>query len=65
MRIAFFVLIIVHGLIHLLGFVKVFGLSDVKQLTQTITIPFGVIWLLAFAFFATTAITFVSKNSYW
>ena len=65
MRIAFLILVIVHGLIHLLGFVKAFGLSDVKQLTQTISKPFGVIWLLAFIFFVIAAIMFAFKNSYW
>jgi len=34
MRIAFLVLVTVHGLIHLFGFVKAFGLSDVKQQLQ-------------------------------
>jgi len=65
MRTAFLILVIIHGLIHLLGFVKAFGVSDVKQLTQTISKPFGVIWLLAFIFFVTAAIMFAFKNSYW
>lgn len=65
MRIAFFVLIIVHGLIHLLGFVNACGLSDVKQLTQIISKPFGVIWLLATALLGLAAIMFALKNSYW
>ena len=65
MTTAFLILVIVHGLIHLLGFVKAFGLSDVKQLTQTISKPFGVIWLLAFIFFVIAAILFALNNSYW
>ncbi|MDB5249715.1 MAG: hypothetical protein JWQ40_4109 [Segetibacter sp.] len=65
MRIAFFILVIVHGLIHLAGFVKAFGLSDVKQLTQTISKPFGVVWLLAFIFFAIAAIMFAFKTGHW
>ena len=65
MRTAFLILVIVHGLIHLLGFVKAFRLSDVKQLTQTISKPFGVIWLLAFLFFVIAAIMFALNNSYW
>ena len=65
MRIAFFLLIIIHGLIHLFGFVKAFGLADVKQLTQTISKPFGVIWLHAFIFFLMAAIMFALKNSHW
>jgi len=64
-RIAFFVLLIVHGLIHLTGFVNAFGLSDVKQLTQAISKPVGVIWLCAFVLFATAAIMFAFKNNYW
>jgi hypothetical protein len=65
MRIAFLVLVIVHGLIHLFGFVKAFGLSDVKQLTQTISKPFGVIWLLAFVFFVIAAVMFAFKTRWW
>lgn len=65
MRIAFVVLILIHGLIHLLGFVKAFDLSEVKQLTQTISKPFGVLWLLAFILFVVTAILFACKNNTW
>jgi len=65
MRIALLVLILVHGLIHVLGFVKAFELSDVKQLTQTISKPFGMIWLLAFILFVIAAILFAFKNSSW
>lgn len=65
MRIAFLVLLFIHGIIHLLGFVKAFGLSEVKQLTHPISKSFGVIWLLAFILFATTALLFAFKNGYW
>ncbi|MFZ1282308.1 MAG: DUF6544 family protein [Ignavibacteriaceae bacterium] len=65
MGIAFLILVIIHGLIHLLGFVKAFELSEVKQLTQNISKPFGIIWLIAFIFFITAAIMFALKNSYW
>lgn len=65
MRIAFLLLVVIHGFIHLFGFVKAFGLSEVKQLTQTISKPFGVIWLLAFLFFVIAAIMYAFKNSHW
>lgn len=65
MRIAFLILVIIHGLIHLLGFVKAFGLSDVKQLTQAISKPSGVLWLLAFIICILTAVLFAFNNSYW
>ena len=65
MRIPFLILVIVHGLIHLLGFAKAFGLSEVKQLTQPISKPFGMIWLLAFILFVIAAILFAFKHNYW
>jgi hypothetical protein len=65
MRIPFLILVIVHGLIHLLGFVKAFGLAEVKQLTQPISKPFGMIWLLAFILFVIAAILFAFKYNYW
>jgi len=65
MRIAFLILVIIHGLIHLFGFVKAFGLSEVKQLTQHISTSFGLFWLLAFIFFVMAAIMFAFKNSHW
>ena len=65
MRIAFFIFVIIHGLIHMFGFVKAFGISAVEQLTQTISKPFGIVWLLAFILFVITAILFAFKSSYW
>ncbi|WP_209332555.1 DUF6544 family protein [Lunatimonas salinarum] len=47
MRILFCVLLFVHGLIHLLGFVKGFGLKEVKELTMSVSRPMGLLWLLA------------------
>ncbi|QHT65317.1 hypothetical protein GXP67_00820 [Rhodocytophaga rosea] len=64
MRIAFIILVIAHGLIHLLGF-KSFGLSEVKQLTQPIAKPFETVWLLTFILFVLAAIQFAFKHSYW
>ena len=65
MRTALLILVFIHGIIHLFGFVKAFGLSEMQQLTQTITKPFGIVWLLAFVFFVLAGIMFASKNNYW
>lgn len=40
-------LLIIHGLIHLLGFVKAFDLAQPAQLQAPITRPLGVLWLAA------------------
>jgi hypothetical protein len=47
MRIAFNGLLLIHGLIHLLGFAKAFGLAELAQLSQPISRPLGVLWLAA------------------
>jgi len=47
MRMLFFLLILVHGMIHVLGFVKGFGFKEVKGLTMPITKSKGLLWLLA------------------
>lgn len=65
LRIIFPILICIHASIHLLGFVKAFGISEVKQLTQAISKPFGIGWLLAFIFFTITAILLFMKSNVW
>ncbi len=47
MRAAFTVVLIAHGLIHLLGFAKAFGLAELPQLTIPISRPMGALWLAA------------------
>ncbi len=66
MKFFLLVIIIVHGLIHLLGFVKAFNLAQVNQLTQNISKPFGVLWVLVAILFIITAVMyFLEKNSWW
>ena len=47
MRIALAVLLAIHALIHLMGFLKAFGLAELPQLTLPISKPLGVAWLMA------------------
>ncbi|NOX87899.1 MAG: hypothetical protein GXO77_02655 [Calditrichaeota bacterium] len=65
MKIVFVIIIAFHGLIHLLGFVKAFELSEIKELTQPVSKPFGVLWLVAFLLLIATALLFALKNNYW
>ncbi|MDR8389826.1 hypothetical protein NC796_01670 [Aliifodinibius sp. S!AR15-10] len=64
-KILFLSVAVVHGLIHLLGFVKAFNLASVEQLTQEISKPAGMFWLLAALLFLTTGILYVLKNDSW
>ncbi len=61
----FIIIIILHGLIHLLGFVKAYGYADVSALTREISKPMGIIWLMAAVLFIITAILFAFKNDTW
>ncbi|MBP8724561.1 MAG: hypothetical protein KBF37_02760 [Saprospiraceae bacterium] len=46
MRIALIFLMVVHGLIHLMGFVKAFGFTEIRTLTEEISRPSGIAWLV-------------------
>ncbi len=45
MKALFLIIVFLHGLIHLLGFVKGFGIKEVKELTLPISKPLGLLWL--------------------
>lgn len=47
MRFLFAFVIAVHGLLHLLGTAKAFGVAELPQLTQPISRPLGLLWLAA------------------
>ncbi len=47
MRVAFIIIVIIHALIHLLGFIKAFDIAEIKALSITIGKFMGIIWLLA------------------
>lgn len=59
MKIAFIILVLFHGLIHLLGFVKGFELRELKELTLPISKPMGVVWLMASILFLTYAVLYL------
>lgn len=55
-----------HGLIHLLGAAKGFGLADVSQLTKPVGVLGGVLWLFAAAFVLTAAVLLaVGVPTWW
>lgn len=64
MRIVFLIIVLIHGLIHLLGFVKGFGFNEVKELTLPISKPLGFVWLTATVLFLTYGISYVANSKY-
>lgn len=67
MRTAFSIIILLHGLIHLLGFVKGWGMKEVKELTLPISKPMGLLWLTAAALLLAFGISqwLHSKYAWW
>lgn len=65
MKTVFIIFLISHGLIHVLGFVKAFGLAEVKGLQISISKFFGFLWFLAAFLFAISAALFLFSNNLW
>ena len=65
MKTFFFIIIVAHGLIHLLGFVKAFNFAEVSQLTQQISKPAGAMWLTAAFLFIVAALLYSLGWEYW
>lgn len=65
MRFVFAFLIFVHGLIHLMGFLKAFEFASMPQLKQNISKARGWLWLFAAILLTLTAILYVFKKDWW
>ncbi|MGQ9644807.1 MAG: DUF6544 family protein, partial [Ignavibacterium sp.] len=60
-----FFTVFLHALIHLLGFLKAFQFAEINQLTQQISKPVGMLWLIAFLLLAASAIQFILDKDIW
>lgn len=65
MKIALVLLLIIHALIHLLGFFKAFEIAEVKQLSQHISKSMGLLWLFAGITIVAAVLLFLFENKYW
>lgn len=66
MRFAFALVLFAHGLIHLIGFAKAFGLADLPLLTAPISQFFGMLWLTASLLFVAAAeALFLWPRGWW
>ena len=65
MRIALIILIGIHGIIHLFGFFKAFGISEFNAISQPISNIYGIFWFLSFLLFAITIILILIYSDYW
>ena len=65
MRLLLSAIILVHGLIHLMGFAKAFNLGDMSQLTQPILRPVGLLWLFTGLAFVAAGVLLVLDQRIW
>lgn len=59
-------LLVVHGLIHLMGFAKAFGYAELPQLTMAISRPVGLAWLAAALLLTASSVAvFLGARGWW
>lgn len=63
-RYIFAFVMLVHGLIHFMGFAKAFGYGNISQITTTISRASGVLWMMN-AFLFVAAVVFYLLNNHW
>ncbi|MGF2412736.1 DUF6544 family protein [Ferruginibacter sp.] len=61
----FALVMLIHGLIHFMGFAKAFGYGNIAQLTKEITKPSGLLWLVSALLFITAVVLFLLKKDSW
>lgn len=65
MKYAFALLLSIHGLIHVMGFVSAFFSTSIEKQVLGISKPIGSIWLITFILFAVSAIQFLGKKKWF
>lgn len=65
MKIIFAIILVIHGLIHFMGFSKAFELAEINQLNQHIGLAAGSFWLLSGLLFLAAAALFLKKRDWW
>ncbi|NER16594.1 DUF6544 family protein [Spongiivirga citrea] len=65
MKYVFSFLVLLHGLIHFMGFAKAFHFAKIEQLTKDISKPTGVLWLITGVLFIVAMLLYLFKNDFW
>ncbi len=64
MKTAFIVLILAHGLLHLIGAVKGLGLVDVQQISLPVSRTTGIVWLAACVLFSAYCVALIVNDQF-
>lgn len=66
LKFVFIGIVLLHGLIHFMGFAKAFGYGNITQLTKEISKPAGGLWMLtAWMFIAVVALFLFKIENWW
>ena len=58
-------IILIHGIIHFMGFAKAFNYGNITQLSKEISKPSGMLWLVTAFLFIAASILFLVKKDAW
>ena len=65
LKIIFSVIMLVHGMVHFMGFLKAFNFIRLEEISGEISKPLWIIWLLAGLLFVLGGILFLLKKDWW
>jgi hypothetical protein len=58
-------IMLIHGLIHFIGFAKAYNYSNITQITKDISKPNGLVWFLVAILFVLATLLFLLKKESW
>jgi hypothetical protein len=65
MKILFTVILLLHGLLHFIGFAKAYKLASLPQLELSVSRSLGTLWLIAGIIFLVAVVLFVLDKKFW
>lgn len=65
LKLIFISIILIHALIHFMGFAKAFNYTNIPQLTSEISKPIGILWLLKGFLFLLCVGLYLAKKDAW
>jgi hypothetical protein len=65
MKTAFLIILLIHGFIHILGFVKSYHLAEVPQLSLEIPKSLGNLWLICAILLLAVMILMIFDKPWW
>ncbi|HMB63215.1 MAG TPA: DUF6544 family protein, partial [Eudoraea sp.] len=65
MKVALFLIVLIHGLIHFIGFARAFALVNNSIITREVSKPVGLLWVVTGLLFIVSAIMIYFKKDGW